>query len=326
MRAVWLAAAIVIACMWLSDGSRALGAGSSFQIVSGWPQVPAMVPMGFISWVAADAKGLVYVFRRCPVKCSDGPHPSGGDPPGSMLLFYEAGKYLREWEPKSGGKAKEAHGLSIDRSGFIWTTDVQLHVVKKYAADGTLLLTLGKPGVPGETADTFNKPTNVLVARDNSIFVTDGYGNQRVVKFDKDGKFLKAWGKKGTGPGEFRIPHSITQNLSGRIIVADRCGLGETKCTDGRVQVFDTDGKYLSQWTPPGGAFTPFAVAVDSSDRLYIDDTQNAKVWVLDAKTMKPVDALDGASGHGMSVSLTGKDIYIAGGAPAGVRRYTRNQ
>jgi peptidylamidoglycolate lyase len=325
MLAVWLVLAIAIAAMLPFGGARTSAAGSSFQLVSGWPQVPASVPMGFISWVAADSKGLAYVFRRCPVKCSDGPHPSASDPSGTMLLFDDTGKYLREWEPKSGGKWKEAHGLSIDRNGFIWTTDVQLNVVKKYSADGTLLMTLGKNGIAGETADTFNKPTNVLVAADNSIFVTDGYGNQRVVKFDKDGKFVKAWGKKGTAPGEFRIPHSVAQDRRGRIIVADRCGLGETKCTDGRVQVFDTDGKFLTQWTPPGGAFAPFSVAVDTSDRLYIDDTQNSKVWILEAKTLKVVDSLDGASGHGMFVSTTGKDIYITG-SPAGVRRYSRVQ
>jgi DNA-binding beta-propeller fold protein YncE len=281
--------------------------------------------MGFVSWVDVDASGMAYVFRRCPIKCSDGPHPGPGDPPGSVLLFDSSGKYLREWEPQSGGKAKEAHGLYIDRNGFIWTADVQLHVVRKYRADGTLLMTLGKVGVPGETPDTFNKPTNAVIAADGSIFVTDGYGNQRVVKFTKDGKFVKAWGKKGTGPGEFRIPHALTQDRSGRIIVADRCGLGETKCTDGRVQVFDADGKFLTQWVPPGGAFAPFAVAVDTADRLYIDDTQNSKVWILEAKSLKVLETVEGAAGHGMSVSRNGDDIYITG-TTAGVRRYSRSQ
>jgi DNA-binding beta-propeller fold protein YncE len=186
-------------------------------------------------------------------------------------------------------------------------------------------MTLGKVGVPGETNDTFNKPTNVFVAADDSIFVTDGYGNQRVVKFSKDGRFIKAWGKKGTAPGEFRIPHSITQDRSGRIIVADRCGLGETRCTDGRIQVFDADGKYVTQWAPPGGKFAPFSVAVDTSDRLYVDDTQNAKTWILDPKTLKVVDTIEGAAAHGMSISPSGDDVYITGGK-AGVRRYSRNR
>jgi DNA-binding beta-propeller fold protein YncE len=161
------------------------------------------------------------------------------------------------------------------------------------------------------------------VASDNSIFVTDGYGNQRVVKFTRDGKFVKAWGKKGTGPGEFRIPHSVTQDRDGRIVIADRCGLGETKCTDGRIQVFDTEGKFLASWTSPAGTLAPQAVAIDTSNRLYIDDTQNTKVWILDAKTLKVLETLDGASGHGMTISRSGDNIYVAGG-PAGVRRYSR--
>jgi DNA-binding beta-propeller fold protein YncE len=303
--------------------SQLAAAASTFTRVEGWPQVPSSVPMGFISWVDVDPSGLVYVFRRCPIKCSDNPHPGANDPPGSVLLFDSSGKYLREWEPKSGGKWKEAHGLYVDKDGFIWTADVQLNVVRKYRADGALLMTLGKVGIAGETSDTFNKPTNAFVAADGSIFVTDGYGNQRVVKFSKDGKFIKAWGKMGTGPGEFRIPHAVTQDKSGRIIVADRCGLGATKCTDGRVQVFDTDGNFITQWTPPGGKFAPFAVAVDTSDRLYIDDTENSRVWILDAKSLKLLDSIDGAAGHGMGVSRNGSDIYLTG-SKAGVERYTR--
>ena len=300
-------------------------AATTHKLVQGWPQVPSSVGMGFISWMDMDAKGTMYVFRRCPIKCSDGPHPGAGDPPGVMLLFDKAGKYQGEWEPKSGGKWKEAHGLHIDRNGFIWTTDVQLNVVRKYRADGTLLMTLGKVGVAGETNDTFNKPTNVFITADGSIFVTDGYGNQRVVKLDKDGKFIKAWGKKGTAPGEFRIPHALTQDHEGRIIIADRCGLGETKCTDGRIQVFDTDGKFLAQWTPPGGAFAPFALGVDTSDRLYIDDTQNQKTWILAAKTLTVVDTIEGVSGHGFAMSASGDDVWVTGG-PTGLRRFSRAQ
>ncbi len=320
-----LAAMVVVGSILAARYPSLLAADNSYHLVTGWLKAPPSVPLGFVSWVEVDATGMAYVFRRCPIKCSDNPHPGASDPPGSVLLFDSNGRYLREWEPKSGEKAKEAHGLYIDTSGFIWTSDVQLNVVRKYSADGTLLMTLGKVGVAGETSDTFNKPTNTFVAADGSIFVADGYGNQRIVKFSKDGKFVKAWGKKGTGPGEFRIPHALTQDRSGRIIVADRCGLGETKCTDGRVQIFDTDGKFVTQWIPPGGAFTPFAVAVDTADRLYIDDTQASKIWILDAKSLKVLETVEGASGHGMGVSRSGDDIYITG-TSAGVRRWSRGQ
>lgn len=302
-------------------GSRQLP--NAYRLVAGWPQVLPAVPMGWVSWVDVDSTGLMYVFRRCPLRCSGGTHPTGSDPAASVLLFDSTGMYLREWTPKSGGRAKDAHGLRIDRNGFIWTTDTQLHVVRKYQADGTLLMTLGRVGVAGETPETFNQPTNVHVAPDDSIFVTDGYGNQRVVKFGKDGTFIKAWGRKGTAPGEFRIPHDLTRDHGGRLIVADRCGLPDTGCTDGRVQIFDGQGKYLAQWIPPGGVFAPQALAVDASDRLYIDDTANSKIWILEAKSMRILETLDGVASHGMAVSATGDDIYLTGSA-AGVRRYSR--
>lgn len=300
-------------------------ADGPFEAVPSWPEQRDSLPMGYPSWADVDANGMLHLFRRCAMPCSDAPHPGPNDPPGNVLLYDANGKYLREWQPKSGGKWKEAHGLQIDRHGFIWTTDVMLHTVKKYSADGTLLMTLGKEGVAGETNETFDKPTNVLVAADDSIYVSDGYGNQRVVKFSKDGKFLKAWGKQGTGPGEFRIPHDITQDRSGRIIVADRCGLGASGCTDGRIQIFDTDGKYLAQWTSPSGALVPHAVAMDQADRLYIDDAQNDKIWILEAKTLKVIETVEGLSGHGMNVSPSGDDIYVTG-SPAGVRRYSRKR
>ena len=324
-RAWFVLAVIAAAAAATIPQIRVSAADSSFVLVDSWPEKLDSVPMGFPTWMAVDSKGMLYLFRRCPIKCSAQPHPGPNDPPGAVLLYDQNGKYIREWEPKSGGKWKEAHALQIDRHGFIWTTDVMLHTVKKYSADGTLVMTLGKEGVTGETNDTFNMPTNLVVAADDTIFVTDGYGNQRVVKFSKDGKFIKAWGKKGTGPGEFRIPHGIAQDKSGRIIIADRCGLGATGCKDGRLQVFDTDGKYITQWVPPNGLATPHAIAVDASDRLYVDDAQNNKIWILDAKKLTVIETLDGVSGHGMNISPAGDDIFVTG-SPAGVRRYSRKR
>jgi DNA-binding beta-propeller fold protein YncE len=241
-------------------------------------------------------------------------------------VFDASGKFLREWPQSPGGIAKEAHGLYVDRNGFVWTTDVQGHTVKKFRADGTLVMTLGKPGVPGETADTFNQPTNVWVAANGDIFVTDGYGNQRMVKLNKDGKFIKAWGTKGTGPGQFRLPHAVVQDSRGRVLVADRCGLGATKCTDGRIQIFDADGKFLSEWLPPGGGpFAPFALSIAKDDTLYIGDAQNAKVWIVNAQTGQVQESVEQLPGlHGMDVDANG-DIYIAS-VGGGVRRLARER
>ncbi|MBI3695434.1 MAG: 6-bladed beta-propeller, partial [Acidobacteria bacterium] len=132
------------------------------------------------------------------------------------------------------------------------------------------VMTLGKEGIAGETNDTFNQPTNVAVAADDSIFVTDGYGNQRVVKFSKDGKFIRAWGKKGTGEGEFNLPHTVAVDANGRVYVGDR--------ENHRLQVFDSNGKFLAQWKQAG---SPFGLDLTPDQRLFLIDGYDERVIVL---------------------------------------------
>ena len=105
--------------------------------------------------------------------------------------------------------------------------------------------------------------------------------------------------------------------------LARRSSLVDTYCTDGRLECFDADGCVLTQWAPPGGAFTPMALSVDTDYRLCIDDAQNSKTWIIDARSTHVLDTVDGARGHGMAVTATGDDIYLTG-TPAGVRRDTR--
>jgi len=134
----------------------------------------------------------------------------------------------------------------------------------KFNQDGKLLMTLGKPGVAADTHDTFNAPSDVLVAPNGDIFVADGHGgktNNRIVKFTKDGKYIKEWGKKGTGPGEFDVPHRLAMDSAGRLFVADR--------SNHRIQVFDQDGKYLLEWKQFG---SPSGLFIDKNDILYVAD------------------------------------------------------
>lgn len=303
-------------------GAHPAAAPAPYHLVSGWPIPPPGEPIGAVSWVDADAAGNVYAFRRCPTlpACVDG-HPRPQDPPGNVWLFGPDGRFVKSL---AAGNAKEAHGLLIDRNGFMWTTDVQRHTVKKMKLDGTVVMTLGKDGVPGETSETFNMPTNVWVAANGDLFVTDGYGNQRMVKFDRHGKFLKAWGTKGTGPGQFRLPHAVIQDGRGRVLVADRCGLGATRCTDGRIQIFDSDGKFLTDWKQLNGLnYQPFALAINDQDQLFVADTVNRKIWILNAESGAVLETIDNVTGaHGMSMDHTG-DIYIAN-VGGGVKRYSR--
>ena len=122
------------------------------------------------------------------------------------------------------------HGLHVDRAGNVWVTDGSAAAARAIRCsssvpDGKVLLVLGKPNQPGGAPDEFNAPSAVVTAPNGDIFVADGHGGQtnaRIVKFDKDGKFIKTWGKKGSGPGELDIPHAIAMDSKGRLFVGDR--------------------------------------------------------------------------------------------------------
>ena len=167
------------------------------------------------------------------------------------------------------------HGIHVDSDGNVWVTDfagneagTRGHQVFKFSPTGKLLLTLGAAGVAGHGPDTFDRPTDVAVASNGDIFVTDGHGtNNRVVKFAQDGRFIKAWGHTGTGPGEFNQPHTIALDSAGRVFVGDR--------SNSRIQVFDPDGTFIVEWTQFG---RPSGMFIDENDRLYVtDSTSNAR-------------------------------------------------
>ena len=225
-----------------------------YRLAEGWPQLPAGITWGAVISADVDARGNLWVFHR-------------SEP--TILEFDPAGKLL-----KSLGKDMfvQPHGMTIDREGNIWVTDAQGkdgkgQQVFKLSPEGKVLMTLGKAGVAAEGPDTFNGPTDVVIAPNGDIFVSDGHvanSNGRVVKFSKDGKFVKAWGKKGTGPGEMDTPHSIAMDSRGRIFVADRA--------NSRIQIFDQDGRFLDQWKQFG---RPSGVYVDKNDVIYVADSQS---------------------------------------------------
>src|SRR5215813_7403419 len=187
--------------------------------------MPAGWKFGRVSAVATDVQGQVYVFQRGPK----------ADP---IIVFDSSGKYLRSW---GRGMFGNPHGLRIDRDGNVWVTDNGDHQVMKFDRDGKRLLTLGIKGKAGTDPKTFNRPTDIAFTPDMKYFyVSDGYGNSRVVKFTIDGKYVLDWGKKGTKPGEFNTPHSVAVDSHGTVYVSDR--------ENNRIQIFDPNGKYLRQW------------------------------------------------------------------------------
>ena len=194
-----------------------------FQVVHGWPALPEGYALGQVTGVDVDSQNRVWVFHRAerPVLCIDGDT-------GEILSSFGDGGFENE------------HGLAVDADDNVWVTDADTHVVEQYSPEGELLKTLGTKGDPGEDETRFNQPTDLDFGPDGSIYVTDGYGNNRIVKLDRDGKFVTAWGGKGDEAGEFDTPHGIAVDGEGRVYVADR--------GNSRVQVFDADGEFLSEW------------------------------------------------------------------------------
>ncbi len=191
--------------------------------------------------VAVDANDNIWTFNRSV-------------PP--IQVYRPDGTFVRAWGEKSVGMA---HHIKIDRDGNIWLADIGLHVVRKFSPSGEVLLTLGTPGLFGEDQEHLDKPTDMAIASDGSVFVADGYGNNRIVHFDPQGKFVKAWGKLGTGPEELSLPHAIAIDSKDRIYVADRNNV--------RIQIFNRDGQLIDSWS---NAIVPWGFCLTSDDHLWV--------------------------------------------------------
>jgi NHL repeat len=244
-----------------------------YQTIEGWAKMPDGRTWGSTSAVeiAPDGKSI-WVAERC------GANSCAGSSLPVVLKFDETGKLVRSF---GAGMFIFPHGIHVDKDGNVWVTDGvppggandpktagKGHIVVKFSQEGKVLLTLGKAGVPGDGPDTFNQPSDVITAPNGDIFVADGHGgntNARIVKFDKNGKFIKAWGKKGTAPGEFDTPHSLAMDSRGRLFVADR--------NNNRIQIFDQDGKFLDEWTQ----FSRISGLYIRDDVLYAADSESNK-------------------------------------------------
>jgi len=225
--------------------------------VDNWAKLPAGWNLGECSGVAVDRNNNVWVFNR-------GPHP--------VIEFDHTGKMLQAW---SDVPVKSAHGIRVDPQGNIWLIDVAGHKVLKMSPQGRVLMVIGAVGdAAGDqtSKDAFNRPTNVAFAANGDFFVSDGYVNSRVVKFNQDGDYLKQWGSKGTGDNQFNIVHDVVFDAKGRLLVADR--------ENGRIQVFDQDGNLLKIW-PGFGAAWGLAYS-PGEDSVYLADGKNDRVVKID--------------------------------------------
>jgi DNA-binding beta-propeller fold protein YncE len=231
------------------------GAGDlRYEAFPQWGSLPAGWSFVEVAGVATDSQDRVYVFNR-------GEHP--------VIIFDSDGHFLSSW---GEGQFQRAHGIFIGPDDAVYCTDDLDHTIRKFTLEGELLLTLGQRGRPSDTGvqgtdyrtirrvgPPFNRPTNLALAPDGSMYVTDGYGNARVHCFAAEGRLLFSWGEPGAKPGQFNVPHGIAIDRLSLVYVADR--------ENSRIQVFSPDGKFLTEWTDVA---RPMQLLIDPQDRVFV--------------------------------------------------------
>ncbi|MBI3427122.1 MAG: 6-bladed beta-propeller [Acidobacteria bacterium] len=263
------------------------------KLVNEWAKLPAGWNFGEVSGVATDRQDNVWVFNR-------GAHP--------VMQFDRAGKFLQAWPDL---KIVSSHGIRVDAEGNIWLIDVKGHVVFKCNPQGRVLMVLGnRQGTPGnnDSKDAFNEPTGIAFAKNGDFYISDGYINARVIKFNRDGEYLTHWGRKGTGDGEFNLVHDVCLDAQERVYVADRL--------NNRIQIFDAQGKFLGKWTDIG---SPWGLVYSQAENcIFMCDGVNNRIvkLSLDGQVLGTLSSYGKVPGkldfvHNIALDSTGA-LYVA--------------
>jgi len=277
-----------------------------YTVEENWWTLPDGWEFGWIPAVAVDSQDRVYVYSRSE-------HP--------MVVFDREGNFLTSW---GDDILKDAHGIFIDADDNIYCVERETHVMHKFTTDGELLMTLGTMDKPGAEGEPFNLPTDFALGPDGEMFISDGYGNARVHKYSPDGELIKSWGKPGTGPGEFDLPHCVRIDPRNRVMVADR--------ENNRIQFFTLDGEYIEEW---GDLLQPDTIFIDDDDLVYIAELeQRISIMTLDGEVVSQWGSERGstvpgeflACPHGIWLDSHG-DIYVGEvQADARLQKYIRQK
>ena len=273
-----------------------VGSGKyTYELVEGWGEIPNGWTLGQTA-IVTDSQDRVYLFNR-------GDHP--------LIVLDKDGGFLNSW---GEGQLPDAHGMFIDEEENLYMPVKNSHVVLKYSLEGKLLMTLGAWDQPsdtgwsgetteivGQAAGPFHRPTDVGQSDSGDLYISDGYGNARIHKFSNDGKLLFSWGSPGkAAPGAFHVPHGVWVHKDGRVIVADR--------ENDRIQVFNSEGDYLTQWT---GFSRPCDIYIDRDDAVFIPELDAfISITDLDGNILARWAGPTGAGAHAIWLDSRG-DIYI---------------
>lgn len=279
-----------------------------YDLVENWPQPLARsgYTWGSISGIAADTPNRIFIAMRGELKLPDHlPRAFNGvwgslgeratvphaDMTNCLFVVDANGQIVESWtqwdrlfESDPGGFGGP-HTIKInpyDPERHVWVVNEMAQQIYEFTNDGTQLVrTLGEKGVAANDETHFGRPQDVAWLPDGTMFVADGLVNSRVIKLDKNGRFLAAWGTKGDGPGQFSGPHAIETDRARRVYVADR--------GNHRIQIFDENGRHLDTW--PNLRFP---------DHLLV--TRDQHVWVS-----------DGTTGKLLKYDSTGRRLYSWG-------------
>jgi streptogramin lyase len=250
--------------------------------------LPPGANFGGTSGVAFNSKGNIFVLHR-------GPMP--------LMEFDADGNFIRGF---GDGLFDRPHGLRIDAQDNIWATDVAMNLVYKFNPSGRIEMVLGVKGRtgdwhPGGHLRLFHEPNEAVVGPTGDIFVLEGHGKgpSRVVKFDGGGNFIKTWGGKGAGPGEFDLPHSLVFDSQGLLYIADR--------NNARIQVFDADGTYIRESRHPG---TPCGLFMGDDQHIWLAHGHTGQIMKLDLDGQ--VVGMMAGAGPGKGIGKYGEAHYIA--------------
>jgi peptidylamidoglycolate lyase len=253
---------------------------TEYEEVKGWPNLPQGVRLGEVAGVAIDANGHVMIFHR-PGRGFELSAATKLTEPTVLEFDSTTGRLISSW---GANQFLVPHGIRIDGQNNVFLTDVSLQQIFKYTHDGKLIFKIGEERAGAWDATHFNEPTGFAIRPDGSFYVSDGYVNSRVAFFNAGGKWVREWGKKGSGEGEFRNPHIVTLVPGGTdVLVADR--------ENSRLQLFDSVGKFRRQWTGSKDAQTTgriFCVDIDRDGYVYLGirradyDTEHTGVVKLD--------------------------------------------
>ena len=282
----------------------------SYSLVEGWAELPE----GIEAWgqtigVEIDTGGNLLVFQRCFAS-----NCIGRDEVPAFLKYNSDGKLIDSW---GEGMFVWPHGFFLDSDGNIWTTDARGREGKgqqvlKFSPDGRVLMALGTPGVAGDGPNTLSGPTDIAVAPTGEIFVADGHGNNRIVKYSSNGEFLMEWGQEGTGPGDFNEPHCLAFDSKGRLFVGDR--------VNQRIQVFDQDGRYLAEWPN----IMASGMHITQDDVVYVADYQLREgIVIANASDFSEVGFISEALPEGVTVDTEG-NVYAGEVLPRNLKKFAK--